>query len=164
MRHRLAVVMTCGGALAARSTPDHGNVLIFATNTKVALDVSVSPTNAAPDVTLGCKRQEGVWMPLSPNSGSRDQRTAMDCGIYIHNCGFVGTEGSHRDTYSVLASFGATFEGSTQSSGSNAQDKVARPLRDHRPEDGSALLSFFAAGLAARKPAETGGARLVSIS
>lgn len=46
----------------------HNDVLVFATQTKVALDVSASPTNAGtPSFTLGYKREEGVWMPLVVN-------------------------------------------------------------------------------------------------
>ena len=46
----------------------HGDMVIFATSTKVAFDVSAEPTNAGtPSVTLGYKRQEGVLMPLVVN-------------------------------------------------------------------------------------------------
>jgi hypothetical protein len=46
----------------------HNDVLIFGTDTKLALDVSTSPTSGgAGEVTIGYKRQEAVWMPLIVN-------------------------------------------------------------------------------------------------
>lgn len=165
MRQRFAIFVICGGALAGCATPDHSNTLIFFTNTKLALDVSVTPSNPAPDVTLGYKRQEGVWMPLPPNIGANDKRTAKDCNNEIHDCGFVGTEGDNRDTYSVLASFGATFDGSSESSaGSPGTAASSAPPARASVHGRIGLAQFFATGLAARKLAETGGARLVSIA
>jgi hypothetical protein len=49
----------------------HNDVVIFATNTKVALDIAPSPTAGnVPTFTLGYKREEGVWMPLVVNGQS----------------------------------------------------------------------------------------------
>jgi hypothetical protein len=59
-----AIVTTL--AMAGCTLP-HSDVLVFATQTKVALDVSASPSTGAPSFTLGYKREEGVWMPLVVN-------------------------------------------------------------------------------------------------
>lgn len=46
----------------------HNDVLIFGTDTKLALDVSASATGGGtPEVTIGYKRAEAVWMPLVAN-------------------------------------------------------------------------------------------------
>ena len=46
----------------------NNNVLLFGTDTKVALDVSSSATSGgAPQITLGYRRAEAVWMPLVVN-------------------------------------------------------------------------------------------------
>ena len=94
--------------LGCSSTPQHTNVLIFGTNTKVALNVSQDPTSGV-GVTLGYKRQEAVWMPLLPN-----QVNAAGTGLQPAPCTaegtcpkFIGDDSQQqKDTYSVLASFG----------------------------------------------------------
>lgn len=46
----------------------HNNVLLFGTDTKVALDISSSATSGgAPQITIGYRRAEAVWMPLAVN-------------------------------------------------------------------------------------------------
>ena len=74
--------------LAACSTPEHTNTLIFATNTKIALDVSASPAGGSPEVTIGYKRQEVAWAPLLANQGSAQQKSAAGCTG--DNCRFQG--------------------------------------------------------------------------
>ncbi len=57
------VLSACGGMAA-----QHNDVLIFGTDTKLALDVSTSAASGgSPEVTIGYKRQEAVWMPLVVN-------------------------------------------------------------------------------------------------
>jgi hypothetical protein len=63
-----ALVFILIAALAGCGNLQHNDVLVFATDTKLALDVSPSPTSGgAPSFTLGYKRSEGVWMPLVIN-------------------------------------------------------------------------------------------------
>lgn len=133
------------------STPQHTNVLVFGTNTKVALDVSQDATSGV-GVTLGYKRQEAVWMPLLPNQA----KTAEDQGLKPAPCvdgacpKFEGTDSSQqKDTYSVLASFGSKLGG-----GIDAQGKDARVTGE--------ITQYFATGLAARLLAQSGGAGLVN--
>lgn len=132
------------------STPQHTNVLIFGTNTKVALDVSQDLTSGV-GVTLGYKRQEAVWMPLLPNQA----KPGADGGLQPSTCTsadcpmFVGDDSlKQSDTYSVLASFGGKFTG-----GADAQGKDTKATGE--------IAQYFATGLAARLLA-VNGAALVS--
>lgn len=134
--------------VGCESTPKHTNVLIFGTNTKVAFDISANPTTSTPSITLGYARQEAVWMPLLANSPNGNPADCADCNG--NNCLFKGSEGGNNDTYSVIASFGASFSGS--GSGSATGTKA---------EGG--LAQYFATGLAARILAKEGGDRLVSV-
>lgn len=163
-------------------TPKHSNVLVFATSTKAGIDISYDPKVQEPNFVVGYKRQEGVWMPLLANLGE-DGLTpgagvparAAPCATLASgrpiaavsntNSGapradsagvepasgvlFVGTEKDQVDTYSVLASFGAKFSG--------------RSGRGRGAEGSGGLAQYFATGLAARKLAQVGGERLVSI-
>lgn len=139
--------------LAACGTPQHSNTLIFATDTKVALDVSASPTNAGvPEITLGYKRVEAVWMPLLANTkGGSGDRMPGPCEADEGGCKFVGKAHDNgnpeEDTYSVLASFGSKFGG--EGSAGSAKGTVA-------------IAQYFATGIAAQKLAEKGGAALVN--
>lgn len=125
------------------ATPRHSNTLIFATNTKFALDVSADPSGS-PSITAGYKRQEAVWMPLLAN---KDEK-GSPASCMNETCLFRGKAGTDMDTYSVLASFGAKFSGKGDASGAKAEGGLAQ---------------YFATGLAARKLAEVGGARLVAV-
>lgn len=138
------------------STPEHTNTLMFGTTTKFALDVSVSPVNGSPDLTVGYKRNEGVWMPLLANTGSGTNRAPGACT----DCKFTGdeTNGNKKDTYSVLASFGATFGGGAEAGAISSGEK---PSSNVTAKGG--LAQFFATGIAAQNLATSGGARLVSV-
>ena len=134
---QLIVLVVTVTVLQACSFPKHSNTLVFGTNTKIALDVSADPTGK-PNVTLGYKRQEAVWMPLRVNK--KNGCTGDE------NCMYVGKDSEERkDTYSVLASFGAEFAGDA-----NAE------------EASSGLAQYFATGLAARELVRSGGAALVN--
>jgi hypothetical protein len=64
----LGLLLALTTALAGCGNLQHNDVLVFATDTKLALDVSPSATSGgAPSFTLGYKRAEGVWMPLVVN-------------------------------------------------------------------------------------------------
>ena len=125
------------------STPDHTNTLIFGTNTKVGLDVSCE-TTGVPSISVGYKRQEAVWMPLLANKDA--EGTPADC--HQESCLFEGKDGNDKDTYSVIASFGASFSGKADKGEARAE---------------GALAQFFATGLAARILAREGNSRLVAV-
>lgn len=133
-------------------TPQHSNVLIFATNTKFGVDISYDPKTQEPSFVVGYRRQEGVWMPLLANYGPEGLTPGP---LMITNTlngksdeiapqmFYRGNDGVNYDTYSVLA----TFKGSAGSQGAGASTGIAQ---------------YFATGLAARELAQEGGAALVS--
>ena len=147
------IVMGCS------STPDHSNTLIFATSTKFALDVSVTPTGS-PDFTLGYKRVEGVWMPLLANKKTNGKFEPADCATTNSGCKFQAEDGSSAtkkkvDAYSVFASFGADFSGggeATVEGTSGAKVKAS-----------GGLAQFFATGIAAQNISDQDPSRLVSV-
>ena len=124
----LAVVMS------GCTNKPHNDVLLFGTNTKFALDISAPPENAGvPQLTVGYKRQEFVWMPLYVNA---KVSTYVPTGANLTDGKYIGEEGDKdKDTYSVLASFGADFGAGTG-------------------EASGGLAQMFATGIAARKLAE----------
>ena len=67
MRYQRGIAI--GGLLAiAGCIEPHNDVLIFGTNTKFAIDGSASAASGGvPELTIGYKRQEAVWMPLLVN-------------------------------------------------------------------------------------------------
>ena len=115
-------------AITACSALPHNDVLIFGTETTVAVDVGSSATNGGtPEITIGYKREEAVWMPLLANG--RHSRSPPTTGtMYTAN----GADGKEKDAYSVFASFGAELEGGT------GEAKVG-------------LAQFFATGIAAQR-------------
>jgi hypothetical protein len=133
----------------------HSNTMIFATNTSFGLKAGTS-TGQVPEVIVGYDRQEAVIMPLVANTGSdasHNQLTPCDltqdvsvngnARFAVHPCSLVATNGSAQDSYSVLASFGATYDaGGKGASGGLAQ--------------------YFATGIAAQVLAAKGGAALVA--
>lgn len=55
--------------LVSACVAPHNDTLLFGTDTKVALDVGAPPENAGiPQLTIGYKRREFVWMPLYVNA------------------------------------------------------------------------------------------------
>lgn len=133
----------------------HNNVLLFGTDTKVALDVSSSATSGgAPQLTLGYRRAEAVWMPLVANEQTCDANgdcrtaTASSDGSnepkVLEGLDFRTNGG--RDSYSVFASFGAKFSGEATPGGAGAQGGLAQ---------------FFATGIAAQRLASNPGVETV---
>ena len=115
-------------ALGACSSIPHNDVLIFGTETTLALDVGTSATNGGtPQITVGYKRDEAVWMPLLANGRSTTNKPSAD-KLYQG----AGENAANKDAYSVFASFGAQLEGQASSA------KVG-------------LAQFFATGIAAQK-------------
>ena len=176
MRYRFTLIAMSCAALAACETPKHSNTLIFGTNTKVAFDVSADAVTQTPSITLGYTRQEAVWMPLMPNvdrngkmvpCGNEETRAASEaCKKFIGKDGATKTEGAKEDTYSVLATFGATFSGgaNTQGGGSENPEVGGAGAEVSAGTTASAgIAQYFATGLAARILAKEGGADLVAV-
>jgi hypothetical protein len=154
----LMVGLVAIGMLAA-CMPAHTNTLVFGTTTKFGIDVAAGgPDSPAPEVTVGYKRKEAVWMPLMPNRPDDTEASLSDdikdiCGADgASDCFYQGKgTGDEVDTYSVLAVFGAKFGGK-----GNATDGGS-------VEASGGLAQYFATGLAARSLAKDGGAQLVSV-
>lgn len=68
-------------------------------------------------------------------------------GYFIHPCSLVGINGKALDSYSVLASFGGHFKGTSE------KDK---------PEASASIAQYFATGVAAQTLALNGGASVVA--
>jgi len=149
---RAFLVMFVSSLFGCSSTPQHTNVMVFGTNTKVALDVSQDATSGV-GVTLGYKRQEAVWMPLLPNQAPTTAGQALQpstCTAPTTCPKFEGVDSTRQtDTYSVLASFGSKLGGGVDSEGKKA-------------EVTGEIAQYFATGLAARLLAQSGGAGLVN--
>lgn len=116
--------------------PSHSDTLVFGTSTKFAVDLSLSSTTNSPSLTVGYSRQEGVWMPLYVNARDSkfgnfsSSKTFKNFSSNSNGLKYVGNQGGDRDTYSVMASFGADIK-----AGSEATVGIAQ---------------YFATGLAAR--------------
>lgn len=153
-------------ALSACSMPRHQDAVFFGTDTKIALDVGVQPENGnTPSVTFGYKRREFVYMPLAeygpaPQTGlvesivagdafrktsvdkpaeKADATTSDNPPGKHHKYKGEGRSGEV-DSYSVFATFGGNFSGSS-GQGANASARIKQ---------------VFATGIAAQIAAENG--------
>jgi hypothetical protein len=150
MRQRLAVITSfiLAGAALTACVPQHKDAIVFGTNTTFAVDVSLNSTTQVPNLTVGYKRQEGVFMPLLVNGANSSfvncstvtKEKQNECvkkildGLSDGGIKYVGHEHksaeiTNMDAYSVFASFGADVLAKSGSVGIN---------------------QFFATGLAAR--------------
>jgi len=146
----------------------HSNMVVFGTNTVLGVRVGTAATQV-PSIDIGYSRQEAVLMPVVANATLATDRTkAVPCDLSAnvklvagqvdpqdgpvlapHPCLLVATndrEGA-RDSYSVLASFGANFGGSSKTTEATAQGGLAQ---------------YFATGMAAQLLALNGGAAVVA--
>lgn len=114
--------------LTGCASSPHNDVLIFGTETTLALDVGASAASGgSPEITVGYKRKEAVWMPLLANA--KDAKATPPAGQLYKG---KGDKPNNEDAYSVFASFGAQLEGKAGGA------KVG-------------LAQFFATGIAAQK-------------
>lgn len=146
---------------AGCAMPPHSNMMVFGTNTSLAVRVGASATSV-PEISVGYSRQEAVLMPLVANkagtSGTGSSLIPCDVSAPVtvtgsarflkHPCLLVGQHGDSQDTYSVLASFGANIKGTGK------KDEVGV---------GVGLAQYFATGVAAQMLALSGGASVVAI-
>ncbi|MDF0487354.1 hypothetical protein PX554_04370 [Sphingomonas sp. H39-1-10] len=151
----LTAVALAGGCVQSTR---HSNTLLFGTNTHFGIRAGTSPTSV-PEVNIGYSRQEAVVMPLVANVAD-DGHTQKPCdlttpvtvvggsGFAVHPCSLVAMKGEAQDSYSVLASFGATFDAGARVDGSSGKGGLAQ---------------YFATGMAAQILAYTGGASVVAV-
>ena len=159
MRVLVPLALTTAAAWLSACAIPHNDVLIFGTTTQLAADASASPANGGtPQVSIGYKRTEAVWLPLVLNGQGGPLKsasvapacppaagaTAQSCKDELDAFKYRGksADGS-RDVYSVFASFGANISGSATSTNPQAQTGVG-------------LAQFFATGLAAQRLAASG--------
>lgn len=63
------VLMAAAAAVGLSGCTTPPDVMVFGTTTKLAVDVSAQTTTGGlPEITVGYKRAEGVWMPLAPGT------------------------------------------------------------------------------------------------
>lgn len=136
----------------------HSNTMVFGTSTQFGIRAGTTPASV-PELNIGYSRQEAVVMPLVANAGD-DGTVQRPCdltspvevvggsGFAVHPCALVAINGSAQDSYSVLASFGAKFDGEARVDGSKAKGGLAQ---------------YFATGMAAQLLALSGGASVVAV-
>jgi hypothetical protein len=150
----VALLATTAGCVQSTR---HSNTMVFGTNTNFGIKVGTD-TAQVPSVVVGYNRQEAVIMPLVANQDddgniqkpcnfSRLPSLSDDVQYRVHPCSLVAYKGDAQDSYSVLASFGAKFEGSGGTSNSAK----------------GGLAQYFATGMAAQILALTGGASVVAV-
>lgn len=135
----------------------HSNTMLFGTNTHFGIRAGAS-ASSVPEINVGYARQEAVIMPLVANNSDNgtnqgpcdpSQPVRVEGAEFaVHPCLLVGINGSAQDSYSVLASFGAQFDGGAQANG---------------VETKGGLAQYFATGMAAQLLAINGGASVVAI-
>lgn len=150
----LAALSLCTGCVQATR---HSNTMLFGTNTHLGIRAGASAASV-PEIAIGYGRQEAVVMPLVANSQDNGQHQSPcdpsqaveseDAPFAVHPCLLVGVNGKAQDSYSVLASFGAKFDGEARADGTRAKGGLAQ---------------YFATGVAAQMLALKGGASVVAI-
>lgn len=151
----VALILPAGGCV---QSVRHSNTMLFGTNTSFGIKVGTAP-NQVPSITVGHDRQEAVIMPLVANTRDNGQYQ-MPCTPepqlsnadgpepFVHPCALVAINGKARDSYSVLASFGAKFGGEGATGGTKVNGGLAQ---------------YFATGVAAQLLALNGGASVVAV-
>ena len=162
MRRQTIALAGAGLALALGGCA-HNDVLVFGTDTKVAIDVETAATQGgSPSITIGYKRKEAVWMPLLVNAkdskivpcekdshgactpGSGGPWTAEDAKYKsTDTTSQNGKTETRSDAYSVFASIGADIKGgATAETDANGKPKTGATA-------GVGVAQFFATGIAA---------------
>ncbi|MEO1043223.1 MAG: hypothetical protein AAFX52_13130 [Pseudomonadota bacterium] len=71
--------LSLSGCVFSKYENPHNDVMFFGTATKLAADVTLAPEAAGvPEITIGYKRTEAVWMPLRPNYDDPQHRDQAD--------------------------------------------------------------------------------------
>jgi hypothetical protein len=131
--------------------------MLFGTSTQFGIRAGTGATSV-PELNIGYSRQEAVIMPLVANVDD-DGTFQKPCnvaqpvqvsggGFVAHPCSLIAINGKAQDSYSVLASFGAKFDGEARADGSKAKGGLAQ---------------YFATGVAAQLLALNGGASVVAV-
>jgi hypothetical protein len=150
-----AAVIGAGALSGCVQMTRHSNTMVFGTNTTLGITVGTGATST-PGISVGYQRQEAVVMPLLANTDD-DGSVQKPCPkpnapagvspVLDASCVLLGKEGQDYDSYSVMASFGAKFGGSTTTTDGKATGEISQ---------------YFATGLAARELARHAGAAAVA--
>ncbi|MEK9660513.1 MAG: hypothetical protein VW644_02055 [Alphaproteobacteria bacterium] len=171
----LILCLAMVGMLAGCGTAGN-QVLVFASDTKVALDVSADPTGQ-PSFTLGFKRREAVWLPLasgrpqthqcSINAGQLACVPTDDPTLATHEC--VPAEQASQANTTIGGKHMLCLPGGAASkfvarNGANQEDaySVMASFGLESNSSGAKIAQYLATGHAARALATSGGAALVS--
>ena len=173
----LACVFVAAGLIGCARAGD--KVLVFGTDTKVALDLSSGSPTKEPSITLGYSRHEAVWLPLIADSGNflthRCLTTGEDGKLVCtdtvpatHKCavslGDTTANATVEGTQMVCLPAGTLttrFVGRTDSKEEDAYSVVASFGLDSSGSNAK-IAQYMATGIAARELARSGGASLVS--
>jgi len=129
-----------------QTTTHHSNTMFFGTSTSLGVKVGVA-TSASPTVNVGYDRNEALILPLLANKKFDGNNLPEPCNqADVEECMFIGTQGKNKDTYAVLATFGADISGRANS---GAEAAVG-------------ISQYFSSGHAAIELAKNGGAAAVS--
>jgi hypothetical protein len=156
-RRAAAITLLSAGLGACVQATRHSNTMLFGTSTQFGIRAGQSATSV-PEINVGYARQEAVVMPLVANTSDNGTYQtpcnvsagipAPPAGLVVHPCLLVAVNGKAQDSYSVLASFGAQFDGSVQAGGTGVKGGLAQ---------------YFATGVAAQMLAISGGASVVAV-
>lgn len=167
--HRIGRAIALAASVTAGCTQiPHNDVVVFATNTKLALDIASSPTAGnVPTFTLGYKREEGVWMPLVVNgqssvplSGAPGCKTKGECASVVSAAQQMFAEcmaqpGETGASCLAGALSGIKYVGSEDGRRDTYSVFASFGADLGAAEGGRAALSqFFATGIAAQKLSE----------
>ena len=170
---RIGLIALAALAAGCMQQP-HNNVLLFGTDTKVALDVSSSATSGgAPQLTLGYRRAEAVWMPLVVNDYTCVGNDPNQCTAKtayeeekVTDANGVVTERKFPSEYTGETVVKTTSGGSTTVEKTERDAyavfasfgaKFAGEATGTNAQASGGLAQFFATGVAAQRLAESDG-------
>ena len=145
MRYSRGLIL--GGLLLASACgKPHNDVLIFGTNTKFAVDVSASAaTGGVPELTVGYKRQEAVWMPLLVNGMASDVAKEL-ASAQMTEC-YALPDGDEKERCLNRATNFAKYTGSSAGSGQFSKGGVRATKDEH---DAYSVFASFGATFGAK--------------
>lgn len=177
---RLTIVVSTAVILGGCATAGN-EVLVFGTETKVGISISGDPTGS-PDFTLGYRRREAVWLPVSVGGGGvptdlcrkAEAEQSLQCSaaepakgshVYV----VVAKDGNAKaGSETLLCEDAATvrrllYVGSDSSSGGgrDAYSVIANFGLQAGTKGGTEISQYIATGMAARTLASRGGEKLV---
>src|SRR5689334_17365533 len=90
---RLTTIVSAAAVLGGCATAGN-EVLVFGTDTKVGISIAGDPTGA-PDFTLGYRRREAVWLPVSVGGGGVPSHLCIGTAPALVCAPAEPTRGSH---------------------------------------------------------------------